>query len=76
LEGPVTIVGPTNLPSRVAYHASQMFAKNLLSFLGLFGTQDGALATEYPDEILQATLVTRDGTVVHAPTQALLGGPR
>ncbi|MCI4358741.1 MAG: NAD(P) transhydrogenase subunit alpha [Thermoplasmata archaeon] len=74
LTGSVTIVGPTNLPSRVAYHASQMFSKNLLAFLGLFGTRDGSLATEYPDEILQATLVTKDGTVVHAPTQALVGG--
>jgi NAD(P) transhydrogenase subunit alpha len=74
LTGPVTIVGPTNLPSRVAYHASQMFSKNLLAFLGLFETRDGALATEYSDEILQATLVTKDGTVVHAPTQALVGG--
>lgn len=72
----VTIVGPTNLPSRVAYHASQMFAKNLQSFLALFEVRDGALADAYTDEILQATLVTRDGQVVHAPTQALLGaGP-
>ncbi|HEV2165562.1 MAG TPA: NAD(P) transhydrogenase subunit alpha [Thermoplasmata archaeon] len=70
----VTIVGPTNLPSRVAFHASQMYAKNLLSFLALFGPQDGKLPDQYSDEILQATLVTKDGAVVHAPTQALLGG--
>ena len=72
----VTIVGPTNLPSRVAYHASQMYAKNLQSFLSLFGTKDGRLEDTYSDEILQATLVTKDGAVVHAPTQALLGSGR
>lgn len=69
----VTIIGPTNLPSRVAYHASQMYSKNLQSFLTLFEVKDGRLPENYPDEILTATLVTRDGSVVYAPTRALLG---
>ena len=44
----VTIIGPTNLPSRVAYHASQMYTKNLQSFLSLFGTKDGRLEDRTP----------------------------
>jgi H+-translocating NAD(P) transhydrogenase subunit alpha len=74
LDHGVTIIGPTNLPSRVAYHASQMYSKNLQSFLTLFEVRDGRLPETYMDEILTATLVTRDGSVVHAPTLALLGG--
>jgi NAD(P) transhydrogenase subunit alpha len=70
----VTIAGPVNLPSQLAFHASQMFAKNLEAFLALLIGKDGALTTDYGDEILAASLLTRDGTVTHAPTAALLAG--
>jgi proton-translocating NAD(P)+ transhydrogenase subunit alpha len=70
----VTIAGPVNLPSQLAFHASQMFAKNVESFLALLVGRDGTLSTDYSDEILAASLLTRDGTVVHAPTAALLTG--
>ena len=69
----VTIAGPLNVPSLLPYHASQMFAKNLQSFLELLVTKDGALTTAYTDEILAASLLTQGGKVPHAPTAALLG---
>ncbi|MGI0140713.1 MAG: NAD(P) transhydrogenase subunit alpha [Thermoplasmata archaeon] len=68
----VTIAGPLNLPSELAYHASQMFAKNLESFLGLLITPEGNLVSAYTDEILVASLLVDHGEVKHAPTRDLL----
>ncbi len=70
----VTIAGPLNLPSQSAFHASQMFAKNLQSFLDLLVTKDGALVTDYSDEILAASLLVANGEVRHPPTAELLAG--
>jgi NAD(P) transhydrogenase subunit alpha len=72
LEGGVTIDGPLNLPSRVAFHASQMYARNLQAFLGLLVDKEGRLVTDYSDEILAASLLVKGGEVVHAPTRQLL----
>jgi NAD(P) transhydrogenase subunit alpha len=60
----VTILGPTNLPSTVAHDASQMFAKNVSSFL-LHLIRDGKLRLDLEDEITQKTLVSRSGQVVN-----------
>ncbi|MDD1655973.1 MAG: Re/Si-specific NAD(P)(+) transhydrogenase subunit alpha [Methanomicrobiales archaeon] len=70
----VTIVGPQNLPARVAYHASQMYAKNLQSFLSLLLGKDGALTREFTDEILASSLLVHAGEVRHAPTRDLISG--
>jgi len=72
--GGVTIAGPLNLPSQLPFHASQMFARNLESFVQLLVDKQGALITDYSDEILVASLVTRAGTVPHAPTASALAG--
>jgi len=70
----VTIAGPLNLPSQLAYHASQMYAKNLQSFLTLLITKEVTLVTDYSDEILAGSLLLADGIVRHPPTAALLAG--
>jgi NAD(P) transhydrogenase subunit alpha len=70
----VRVVGPLNLPSQLPFHASQMFAKNVEAFLKLLVDPKGALLTEFPDEILAASLLTRNGEVVHAPTRDALAG--
>jgi NAD(P) transhydrogenase subunit alpha len=72
----VTIIGPQNLPARVPFHASQMYAKNLQSFLGLLIDKDGNLITEFTDEILVASLLVHAGEVRHAPTRDLLAGEK
>ncbi len=61
----VTILGHANMPSRIAFDASQLYAKNLLNFLGLLIDKDKALKIDVGDEIIKATLMTRDGAVVH-----------
>ncbi len=70
----VTIIGPQNLPARVAYHASQMYAKNLQSFLSLLVGKDGLLTREFTDEILAASLLVHAGEVRHKPTLDLISG--
>ncbi|MDD5088361.1 MAG: Re/Si-specific NAD(P)(+) transhydrogenase subunit alpha [bacterium] len=67
----VKIIGPVNLPSSVAYHASQMYSKNVTTFL-LNIIKDGKLALDLDDEIVRETLVTRDGEVVNARVKELL----
>ena len=71
-EGGVRILGPTNLPGDVPFHASQMFSKNLVNFL-LNLIEDGDAAVDKDDEIVQETLVTRGGEVVNARVRELLG---
>ncbi len=67
----VTVLGPTNLPSTVPYHASQMYARNVSALL-LHLVRDGAMALDPDDEITTGTLVSRDGEVVHPRVRALL----
>ncbi|HXZ02474.1 MAG TPA: Re/Si-specific NAD(P)(+) transhydrogenase subunit alpha [Stellaceae bacterium] len=60
-----SIIGHANVPSRIAVDASQLYAKNLLAFLALIIDKDKALKIDTADEIVKATLLTRDGAVVH-----------
>jgi NAD(P) transhydrogenase subunit alpha len=68
----VVILGPTNLPSTVPYHASQLYAKNVTTFL-LHLVKDGGLVIDTNDEITRETLVTRAGDVVHPRVRELMG---
>jgi NAD(P) transhydrogenase subunit alpha len=65
----VTILGPSNPPALVPYHASQMYSKNITTFLahllGKNGAAQGSLAINTEDEITKETLLTRGGAVVH-----------
>jgi len=70
----VTIVGPINIASTVPYHASQMYARNMTAFLQHL-VKDGSLRLDTGDEIIAATLVTRDGQVVQPKVRAFLGLP-
>jgi NAD(P) transhydrogenase subunit alpha len=70
----VTIIGLQNLPARVPFHSSQMYAKNLQSFLTLLVDKDGALVSEFTDEILVASILVHAGMVRHGPTRDFLSG--
>ena len=72
VEQGVTILGPTNLPSDVPQHASQMYAKNLVTFLqGL--TKEGELDIDLNDEVIRDTLAAKDGQVQNARLREMLG---
>jgi NAD(P) transhydrogenase subunit alpha len=64
----VRIIGPVNLPASVAYHASDMYARNLLNFIKP-AFKDGALAIDWNDEVFAASCVTHDGSIRHEPTR-------
>ncbi|MEY4681367.1 MAG: transhydrogenase subunit alpha part 1 [Pseudomonadota bacterium] len=61
----VRVVGHANVPSRVAVDASQLYARNLLSFVQLVVGKDGALKVDRDDEIVKGALLSIDGAVVH-----------
>ncbi len=69
----VSILGPTNLPAEVPYHASQMYAKNVTTLLAHLTTKEGAWNIDTKDEITRDTLVAQDGQVVSEPVRDLLG---
>jgi NAD(P) transhydrogenase subunit alpha len=68
----VTILGPINLPSTVPFHASQMYSRNLLSFLKHL-VKDGAIDFNLEDEILKDTLLTRHGKIINARIKEIFG---
>jgi len=72
--GPVTIVAPFNVPSALAQHASELYAKNLLNLLELL-VRDGALAPDFDDEVVAGTVLTRDGQRCHPTPQAAAPAP-
>ncbi len=67
-----TILGPTNLPSTVPFHASQMYGKNVATLLQHL-IKDGKLELNMDDEITRETMVAKDGEVTHARVRELLG---
>jgi len=68
----VKILGPTNLAVGVAFHASQMYSKNIATFL-LHMLDDGQLVVDTNDEIICDTLISRDGKIVNARVSEALG---
>ncbi len=68
----VTILGPVNLASDVSYHASQMYSKNLTSFITLL-VKEGKMELNLDDDIISGTLVAHDGKVVHPAVRKALG---
>jgi H+-translocating NAD(P) transhydrogenase subunit alpha len=71
----VTIMGPTNLVSEVPQHASQMYAKNLATFL-LLMTKKGQFEIDLKDEVVRETLVAKDTQVQNQRLRDMLNlGP-
>jgi proton-translocating NAD(P)+ transhydrogenase subunit alpha len=68
----VLVVGPINLPASLPYHASQMYARNVTSFL-LHLVKGGKLHFDLQDELTRGPLVTHDRAVVH---EALKSAPQ
>ncbi len=64
----VRIVGPLNLPSQLAYHASEMYARNLFNFLKP-AIDKGELRIDWNDEVFAQSCLTHEGTIRHEPTR-------
>lgn len=74
VEHGITIIGRTNVASAVPYHASQMYARNLTSFLVNL-VKDGKMRPAAEDEIIRETLLTRDGEIANARVREFFALP-
>ncbi len=72
--GDVRVVGPLNLPSALAVHSSEMYAKNLQNFLDLIIGEEGQLVLNWDDEILAGSVLVHEGEIKHQPTRELVEG--
>ncbi|MEP6857758.1 MAG: Re/Si-specific NAD(P)(+) transhydrogenase subunit alpha [Gemmatimonadales bacterium] len=68
----VTIIAPLHISSDLAYHASQMYSKNVAALVTLLAPK-GELNLNFGDDIISAVCVTADGEIRHAPTRQRLG---
>jgi NAD(P) transhydrogenase subunit alpha len=68
----VRILGPLNLPAQLPYHASEMYARNVLNFLKPAIDKDGGLAIDWNDEVFAQSALTHDGQVRHEATAKLI----
>jgi NAD(P) transhydrogenase subunit alpha len=60
----VKIAAPLNVPSTMAEHASQLYARNIEALLGLM-VKDGKLELDFEDEVLAGACITRGGEIVN-----------
>jgi NAD(P) transhydrogenase subunit alpha len=66
----VKICAPLNVPSTMAEHASQLYARNIKSLLGLMISDDGRLSLDFDDEVIAGACITRRGEIVHEGARA------
>jgi NAD(P) transhydrogenase subunit alpha len=66
----VKILGPLNVPSTMAEHASQLYARNIQSLLGLMISDERELTLDFDDEVIAGACITRDGEIVHEAAKA------
>ncbi|HKV96434.1 MAG TPA: NAD(P) transhydrogenase subunit alpha [Gammaproteobacteria bacterium] len=71
--GHVLVSGPLNLPSLLAEHASDMYARNLLNFFTPL-VKDGSVHIDWNDEVYAKSVLTHDGVIRHEPTRRLAEG--
>jgi len=70
----VKIIGPTNVPSSIAAHASLVYAKNVANLLQLM-VHDRVIDVDVDDDIVRGTLVARDGDIVNTRVREVFGLP-
>ena len=62
-ENGVKVIAPVNLPSEMAAHASQLYAKNVENLLGLLIGEEGELNLDFDDEIVAGACITHEGEI-------------
>jgi NAD(P) transhydrogenase subunit alpha len=73
VEGGVKVIGPRDLASEMATHASQLYAKNVENLLGLITGEDGSLNLDFDDEIVAGACITHDGDIKHERAREAAG---
>ncbi|MBN1986856.1 MAG: Re/Si-specific NAD(P)(+) transhydrogenase subunit alpha [Prolixibacteraceae bacterium] len=67
----VTIIGQSNYPSQMPLDASKMFGKNVLNFMKLMITEEGALNLNFEDDIVKGTCITHAGEIYNERVKSL-----
>jgi H+-translocating NAD(P) transhydrogenase subunit alpha len=73
VEDDVVIVSPLNLPSTMPEHASQLYARNVMSLLELITGEEGELELNFDDEVVAGACITREGEIVHEGAKKAAG---
>ena len=73
VEHGVTIIGATDMTSRMCAHASQMYSRNMEKLL-LYVTKDGAWKVDFKDEIVAGCFITHEGAIVHPKVKEAVEG--
>ncbi|MGH2993349.1 MAG: Re/Si-specific NAD(P)(+) transhydrogenase subunit alpha [Solirubrobacterales bacterium] len=73
VENGVKVIAPTDLPSEMATHASQLYAKNVESLLDLLIGEDGGLKLDFDDEIVAGACITHEGEIVNERAREAAG---
>ena len=73
VENGVKVIGPSNLPSEMAVHASQLYAKNVESLLGLMVDEEGNLKIDFSDEIIAGACITHQGEIRNERAREVAG---
>ncbi len=68
----VTMIGPVNLVSELAFHSSQLYSRNVVNFVLNLCTKEGTIADK-DDDLVRETRVTRDGVICHDRVKHVLG---
>jgi NAD(P) transhydrogenase subunit alpha len=79
LHGAVKVLGPLNLAAQLAFHASEMYSRNLFNFLKpaltrAAGEQQASLTIDWQDAVYDNSCLTHAGSIRHEPTRARLTG--
>jgi NAD(P) transhydrogenase subunit alpha len=73
VEDDVVIASPLNLPSTMPEHASQLYARNIMSLLDLITGEEGELNLNFDDEVVAGACITREGQIVHEGAKKAAG---
>ncbi len=73
LKHDVKILAPLNVPSTMAEHASQLYARNIQALLGLMISDEGKLELDFDDEVIAGACITRGGEIVHEGAKQAAG---
>ena len=68
-------MAPLNVPSMLAEHASEMYARNLLNLMELF-IKEGELTLDLEDDVIKGALLTHDGEIVNEQAKQILEGSK
>ena len=66
----VKVIAPLNVPSTMAEHASQLYARNIQALLELMISDEGDLSLDFDDEVIAGACITRGGEIVHEGAKA------